>query len=222
MARLLDEHSFSTTIADSPLECAAKIDEGAGALLLTEEALDHPDTKILLRKLEAQPAWSEIPLILLTSGGESRLSRLLDLAANAAGAARASADAMPALSARRFARNGLLLLRFMSLTSNVIRLRQCRFGVAGGVVRWIRHLPGKSAKPRNNGVLVAVDAKRGQRQPVRHRWRLRFDEGDFCTSGDGKRIAAMSPECATFSMLRRGRHSVLLVRFRCGTLPEAD
>ena len=35
--------------------------------------------------LKLQPAWSELPLIILTSGGESRLTRLLDLAATAAG-----------------------------------------------------------------------------------------------------------------------------------------
>src|SRR4029453_7370003 len=35
--------------------------------------------------LKAQAPWSELPLIVLTSGGESRRARLLDLAAAAAG-----------------------------------------------------------------------------------------------------------------------------------------
>ena len=58
---------------------------GAGALLLTEEALESPLRSNLLDVLEAQPPWSELPLVILTSGGESRRARLLDLAAAAAG-----------------------------------------------------------------------------------------------------------------------------------------
>src|SRR5438552_12508839 len=60
------------------------IDSG-GALLLTEEALESPQGSLLLDLLKAQPPWSELPLIILTSGGESRRARLLDLAAAAAG-----------------------------------------------------------------------------------------------------------------------------------------
>jgi signal transduction histidine kinase len=53
--------------------------------LLTEEALELPQVSGLLEALKAQPAWSELPLIILTSGGESRLAKLLDLVAAAAG-----------------------------------------------------------------------------------------------------------------------------------------
>jgi signal transduction histidine kinase/ActR/RegA family two-component response regulator len=54
-------------------------------LLMTEEALELPQIPDVLRQLEAQPPWSELPLILLTHGGESRLARLLNLVAAAAG-----------------------------------------------------------------------------------------------------------------------------------------
>jgi signal transduction histidine kinase len=40
----------------------------------------------VLETLQQQPAWSELPIINLTTGGEPRLIRLLELAANAAGA----------------------------------------------------------------------------------------------------------------------------------------
>ena len=53
--------------------------------MLTEEALELPQVHELLEALSAQPAWSELPLIVLTSGGESRLAQLLDLVADAAG-----------------------------------------------------------------------------------------------------------------------------------------
>jgi signal transduction histidine kinase/ActR/RegA family two-component response regulator len=54
-------------------------------LVLTEEALDRAHVPVLLSELGAQPAWSELPVIILTSGGEKRSARLLDLAAAAAG-----------------------------------------------------------------------------------------------------------------------------------------
>jgi signal transduction histidine kinase/CheY-like chemotaxis protein len=53
--------------------------------LLTEEALELPQVSVLLEALKEQPAWSELPLIILTSGGESRLAKLLNLVAAAAG-----------------------------------------------------------------------------------------------------------------------------------------
>jgi PAS domain S-box-containing protein len=84
MANLLNEHGFTPQICESPVECAGQIGVGAGALLLTEEVLESPNISVLLETLHAQPPWSELPLILLTSGGESRLTKLLDLAATAA------------------------------------------------------------------------------------------------------------------------------------------
>src|SRR3954467_9712312 len=85
MAALLNMQGFHTQISTGPAECAQQILEGAGVLLLTEEALELPCVSDLLQTFKAQPAWSELPLILLTSGGESRVARLLDLAASAAG-----------------------------------------------------------------------------------------------------------------------------------------
>ncbi len=48
----------------------------AGAVLLTEEALELPGAEGLLESFRRQPAWSELPLIILTSGGESRNAQI--------------------------------------------------------------------------------------------------------------------------------------------------
>jgi signal transduction histidine kinase len=85
MAELLRRHGFATDIYDSLAECAARIKSGAGALLLTEEALELGTLSELFEALAAQPPWSELPVIILTTGGESQLARLLELAAEAAG-----------------------------------------------------------------------------------------------------------------------------------------
>jgi signal transduction histidine kinase len=85
MAGLLDAQGFETQICNGSDEYSQQITDRAGALLLTEEALESPQGSLLLDAVKAQPPWSELPLIILTSGGESRRAGLLNLAAAAAG-----------------------------------------------------------------------------------------------------------------------------------------
>ncbi len=85
MAGLLDAQGFETQICNGSDESSRQITDRAGALLLTEEALESPEGSLLLDAVKAQPPWSELPLIILTSGGESRRAGLLNLAAAAAG-----------------------------------------------------------------------------------------------------------------------------------------
>ncbi len=84
MATLLEAQGVETQICDGS-DDSGQITDSAGALLLTEEALESAQGSLLLDVLKGQPPWSELPLIILTSGGESRRARLLNLAATAAG-----------------------------------------------------------------------------------------------------------------------------------------
>ncbi len=52
-------------------EFCEKCAEGAGAALIAEEALSRENTRRLLDALDKQPAWSDFPLVVLTSGGET-------------------------------------------------------------------------------------------------------------------------------------------------------
>jgi PAS domain S-box-containing protein len=85
MARLLRTHGFAGTVCESAADATHYLRGGAAALLITEEALELPQMHELLHGLNVQPPWSELPLIVLTRGGESRLARLLHLVAQAAG-----------------------------------------------------------------------------------------------------------------------------------------
>ncbi len=85
MAASLNAQGFETQICNGSDESSRQITDRAGALLLTEEALESPEGSLLLDAVKAQPPWSELPLIILTSGGESRRAGLLNLAAAAAG-----------------------------------------------------------------------------------------------------------------------------------------
>ena len=85
MAELLARHGFEAKTCGSLAECSTEMEFGSGALVLTEEALELSNAPEFLQSLKTQPPWSELPLVMLTSGGESRLARLLELAAQAAG-----------------------------------------------------------------------------------------------------------------------------------------
>src|SRR6266436_8943203 len=85
MAALLNAEGFEAHICHGLDEYSRQITDSAGALLLTEEALESAQASLLLDVLKAQPPWSELPLIILTSGGESRRAGLLNVAAAAAG-----------------------------------------------------------------------------------------------------------------------------------------
>jgi signal transduction histidine kinase len=85
MATLLSAEGYKTQTCEFVDELSRQMTDGAGALVLTEEALESPRVSNLLDILQGQPSWSELPLIILTSGGESRRTALLDLVAGAAG-----------------------------------------------------------------------------------------------------------------------------------------
>ena len=85
MATSLDAQGFETQICHGLDGYSRQMIDSAGALLLTEEALESPQGSLLLDLLKGQSPWSELPLIILTSGGESRRAGLLNLAAAAAG-----------------------------------------------------------------------------------------------------------------------------------------
>jgi signal transduction histidine kinase len=84
MEALLESEGFHAEVSSGLIECCEKV-SNAGALLLTEEALELPQVSDLMEALKAQPAWSKLPIIIPTSSGESRLVKLLDLVAAAAG-----------------------------------------------------------------------------------------------------------------------------------------
>jgi signal transduction histidine kinase len=83
IADLLNANGFAASICADP---SADADElvSAGALIMTEEALEFAQIGYLLAALQNQPPWSELPVIILTSGGRSRLAQMLDVAARAA------------------------------------------------------------------------------------------------------------------------------------------
>jgi PAS domain S-box-containing protein len=74
--RLLANGGFVCEIVGSISALCAKIVEGCGTLLLAEETLAAETVAPLLETISLQPPWSDIPLVLITSGGETSQTRL--------------------------------------------------------------------------------------------------------------------------------------------------
>src|SRR5579859_4743846 len=52
-------------------DLAGKMDEGCGAIIVAEETLGFTSVKMLTDLVSKQPSWSEIPICIITSGGEA-------------------------------------------------------------------------------------------------------------------------------------------------------
>ncbi|GAA0265089.1 response regulator [Pseudomonas rhodesiae] len=80
---MLNEAGYSGIIASNLKALCEALEQGAGLLIIAAEALRGVDLEPLLERLHQQPAWSDLPIVLLThhGGGEqngsSHLSGLL-------------------------------------------------------------------------------------------------------------------------------------------------
>ena len=73
--RVLEKIGVAWVLCATPEEACAEIENGAGALLIEENILSRTK-ECLLPVLERQPAWSELPImVLLRPGPETRASR---------------------------------------------------------------------------------------------------------------------------------------------------
>ena len=70
MARhVLEGSGIEVRICANASALAVELGQGAGALLVAEEALSNGGQQPLLEALSAQPSWSDLPLVLLTLSG---------------------------------------------------------------------------------------------------------------------------------------------------------
>ena len=85
-ARTLQQANIGSVICANVSDLAAHVSDDAGAALIEEEALNSPQTPLLLERLRQQPPWSDLPLLILTSGmgGEAASLRILRLFGSAA------------------------------------------------------------------------------------------------------------------------------------------
>ncbi|HET7440555.1 MAG TPA: sensor histidine kinase [Terriglobales bacterium] len=71
IAGMLQRAGLRVDVMSNPKQLAQAVSQGAGAAVLTEEALNPEAVNELSSVLRAQPAWSDFPLLVLTDGGAS-------------------------------------------------------------------------------------------------------------------------------------------------------
>jgi signal transduction histidine kinase/ActR/RegA family two-component response regulator len=98
-------------------ELCEKFAEGAGAALIAEEALSPEDSRRLLDTLNIQPAWSDFPLVILTSRHET--------APGAADALRSLGDAWNVTLVERPTR----VITILSAVRSALRARRRQYEV---------------------------------------------------------------------------------------------
>lgn len=79
---VLDRAQLISKICSSLNELCSEMELGAGAVFVTEEALPHDAVEKLAAIVEHQPIWSDLPIIVLTIGGEpnrANRNRLVEL-----------------------------------------------------------------------------------------------------------------------------------------------
>jgi len=71
-------------VCPDPVSLAGSVDAGAGAILLTDEIVATGNAMLLSRTLDAQPPWSEVPIVLLagSAADSSVVARAMELLGN--------------------------------------------------------------------------------------------------------------------------------------------
>ena len=67
--RLLEDAGFSAAVCQNLAELTQKLWQGAGVLIIADEAIDDEQLQPLVNFLDSQPTWSDVPIILLTRRG---------------------------------------------------------------------------------------------------------------------------------------------------------
>lgn len=70
IAKMLEGSGIRSHTCGSTADAVREMSAGCAVVLIAEEALNTESVKDLSRALDSQPTWSDLPLIVLTNGGE--------------------------------------------------------------------------------------------------------------------------------------------------------
>jgi len=73
---LLARAGMAGRVCGDIAQLCSEIDAGAGALLLTSEAVTSKEIGRLVASIKGQPSWSDLPIVLLLSGGQEAANSL--------------------------------------------------------------------------------------------------------------------------------------------------
>ncbi|HEX6199225.1 MAG TPA: hybrid sensor histidine kinase/response regulator [Thermoanaerobaculia bacterium] len=79
VSRILQEEGLRCIVCDGEEDFSRELDRGAGAVIVGQEALDRAAIARIVSRLETQPLWSDVPILVLTreaADGEGLVSAL--------------------------------------------------------------------------------------------------------------------------------------------------
>jgi signal transduction histidine kinase/ActR/RegA family two-component response regulator len=66
VSRILQEEGLRCTVCEGEEDFSRELDRGAGAVIVGQEALDRAAIARIVSRLETQPLWSDVPILILT------------------------------------------------------------------------------------------------------------------------------------------------------------
>jgi signal transduction histidine kinase len=70
ICQTLSQAGIESVVCDTPEQVRSRILEGAAAVILTHESLGANGVSVIADGIRKQPSWSDLPVLILTAGGE--------------------------------------------------------------------------------------------------------------------------------------------------------
>jgi hypothetical protein len=74
LVSILSEAGLMAIAGPDLTAVASEIESGCSVILVTEEAFNHSRYEALYAVLNKQPPWSDIPIVMIVTGGQTRTS----------------------------------------------------------------------------------------------------------------------------------------------------
>jgi PAS domain S-box-containing protein len=74
IAGVLEQAGVEASVCGEPGQLISELSAGVGALLIADEALNAEFVETLSERFREQPNWSDLPVLVLTSGGEATMA----------------------------------------------------------------------------------------------------------------------------------------------------
>src|SRR5512145_35855 len=124
LASAIRQLGLGTHTAASADAFLSEVEHGAGVLLLAEDALDGPTMTGLVHRLQAQPSWSDLPVILITTARDE-----ITRAREGANAGAAELQHVAALANVTLLERPVRIVTLLSTIQTALRARRRQYDV---------------------------------------------------------------------------------------------
>ena len=154
-ADLLSRNDIASCICTDASMLQAELQRGAGVVLVAEECLAHGAQPVLGRAVEAQPRWSDLPVLLLTRGGADSLE---------------VGDAVALLRNVTLLERPLRVAALLSAVKTALRARQRQYEIASYLreLETARDLEAEAMRRKDEFLAMLAHELRNPLAPIRN------------------------------------------------------